>query len=263
MFDKIDFYYFSGTGNTLTVVKKMKETFEKNNLKTELFRMEDSNKIELKPSKLIGIAFPVAVQGTYPFVWKFIKNLPKSNGNKIFMVDTLESFSGGVVGPIKRILKSKGYTPIGAKEIKMPGNLFNKASESDKNTIKISQGLKEAENYAIDLINLKTTWPRVAIISDIMSIFSRSTFFWKVFRSFFKVDSDRGKCIKCGLCSKLCPVDNITMNDFPDFGTECVFCMRCLSFCPVQAISVKSFGKVVKSEQYKAVKVSEILNKDD
>lgn len=30
MDDAIDFYYFSGTGNTLLVVKKMCDTFKKN-----------------------------------------------------------------------------------------------------------------------------------------------------------------------------------------------------------------------------------------
>ena len=42
-FEKIDFYFFSGTGNTLLVVKKMKEVFEEDGIKVNLYRLEKTN----------------------------------------------------------------------------------------------------------------------------------------------------------------------------------------------------------------------------
>ena len=38
------------------------------------------------------------------------------------MVDTLGGFSGGIVGPLRRLLTRKGYAPLGAREIRMPMN---------------------------------------------------------------------------------------------------------------------------------------------
>ena len=40
--EKVDFYYFSGTGNTLLVVEKMMETFQENGLDVEIHKIEDS-----------------------------------------------------------------------------------------------------------------------------------------------------------------------------------------------------------------------------
>ncbi len=89
----IDFYYFSGTGNTLLIVKKMKEVFEKKSIQVNLFHLEKCNPTKNNISNTIGLAFPVAEQGTYPFVWDFIRAMPNT---KVFMVDTMLAFSVGV-----------------------------------------------------------------------------------------------------------------------------------------------------------------------
>ncbi|MEG3225568.1 MAG: 4Fe-4S ferredoxin, partial [Methanobacteriales archaeon Met13] len=94
---------------------------------------------------VIGLGFPIAGLSTYDFVWKFIKSLPEANGTKIFMVDTLAGFSGGIVGPLREIVKKKGYQPRGAKEIIMPPNIFYIQDEKT-NKKKVEKGLIEAEN---------------------------------------------------------------------------------------------------------------------
>jgi flavodoxin len=45
--ENIDLYYFSGTGNTLLVAKKMVETFNDNGIKANLLKIEDSNPDEV------------------------------------------------------------------------------------------------------------------------------------------------------------------------------------------------------------------------
>lgn len=163
--DSVDFYYFSGTGNTLLIAKKMSETFEKCGIRTSMYRIEDSNPWKINLSHTIGLGFPVAELSTYEFVWKFIKSLPNANKTEIFMVDTLAGFSGGIVGPLRRIVEEKGYKPIGACEIVMPPNVFyiqdKKTSEK-----KIKKGLKKAEKYAELLIRGKSKWGRVPVLSD-------------------------------------------------------------------------------------------------
>lgn len=258
----IDFYYFSGTGNTLLIVKAMKKSFEEKGAEVRLRRIEKNPVIE-PDSDLIGLAFPVAAQGTYPFVWDFVKSLPPSDGKKIFMVDTLESFSGGVVGPMKKIVKRKGYHPIGSLEVKMPSNLLNKKIDKDKNDLKIDNGIKIAKEYAEKLLSNQTEWKRIAVISDFMSIFSKSKILWWLFRKLFKMKSDEDKCTKCGLCEELCPVNNVTVENLVRFDNSCVFCMRCVSFCPTEAISIEGFGKQIEFKRYRAVKASELLKDYD
>ena len=96
----IDFYFFSGTGNTFMVVSEMKRVFERYGFKVNLFRMEKADPCRIDLTHMIGLGFPVALQGTYPFVWRFIHSLPRSDGTPIFMVDTLGLYSGGVVGSV-------------------------------------------------------------------------------------------------------------------------------------------------------------------
>ena len=129
----IDIYFFSGTGNTLLVVRKMKEVFVKNNINVNLYRIEKSKPQEINTEHTIGLAFPVACQSTYPFVWDFIRNMPEVKGAGVFMVDTMLAYSGAIVGPVKSVLRKKGYSPIGAREILMPSNVvFKKPNEQRK-----------------------------------------------------------------------------------------------------------------------------------
>ncbi len=259
---RVDFYYFSGTGNTFLIVKAMKEAFEKHGVKTFLHRIEKTKAVPYNES-IVGLAFPVALQGTYPFVWKFVKSLPSARNRKIFMVDTLESFSGGIIGPVKKIVTSKGYLPIGALEIKMPSNLLNKNIDRNVNALKVKNGLEIAKEYAENLIARSTRWKRFPVISDLMSTFSKSKKTWSFFRKIFKMESNEEKCIKCGLCERLCPVDNIFIDERVKFGNECVFCMRCISFCPTEAIEMRRFGKRIEFKKYRAVTVNELIKDDD
>ena len=45
------------------------------------------------------------------------------------------------------------------------------------------------------------------------------------------------KCVGCGLCSKLCPCQNITMSDkHPVWNHACIGCNACVVYCPHKAI---------------------------
>jgi ferredoxin len=251
----IDFYYFSGTGNTLVVIKKMKEVFENDDVEVNLFPLEKTDPSNVNLDHVIGLGFPVAEQGTYPFVWAFIKSLPPAKGTGIFMVDTLVAFSGGVVGPLKRIVMAKGYRPLGAREIRMPNNLFPKKIVPEKVERKVRRGLDRAEQYANDILAGRSRWRRVPLLSDAMALFSQHEATFKIVKRLYPLKIDPAKCIACGLCVRLCPVNNIEMGEYPAFRGRCLICMRCVSFCPTEAIYMSR----KKHARYRAVKATELL----
>ena len=252
--DTIDFYFFSGTGNTLLVAREMAKVFIENNIKTNLYRLEETDPSTINLDHIIGLAFPVAVQGTFPFIWKFIKSLPKADDTPIFIVDTLAVFSGGIKGTMKRILVEKGYTTIGIKEIIMPSNLLPKKIDIEKNSRKIKRGLNKAREYALELIEDKAKW-RNTLFSALLSPLSQSMKIWRLFRRLYRFTLDKEKCINCRLCIQLCPMENISIDSYPIFDDKCVFCMRCISFCPTEAIYIP--GR--KLQRYKAVEAGELL----
>ena len=259
--ETIDFYYFSGTGNTLLVVEKMEESLKNNGVKVELHRIEESNPEKVNLQHTIGLAFPVAGLSTYPFVWRFIESLPPADGTPVFMIDTLAGYSGGIVGPMHNKLKNKGYQPIGACEIIMPLNIFYIQSDESRRKI-IEKGIKKAERYAQNLIQGKTTWGHFPVLPGIvnkLSLSLMSTWEWKSQQKWFGFHVDKSKCNQCGICAQICPLNNIEMNEYPIYKCKCQFCMRCASFCPQNAIPCKVN---YKGKTHQAVNAKKFLNDD-
>lgn len=245
--DGILFCWFSGTGNTGMVVKSMAGAFRRQGVDTRLFRIGRDTCIPEDHGRILGLAFPVAYFSTYPFVWHFVNNLPDSEGGQAFMVDTLAGFSGGLVGPMGRVLRKKGYRTVGSREIRMPLNFGGRRSSPAGKPAMIDSGRREAEKYATDLLRGEAGWGRVPILSDLMMtvhlallglLFSR----WNQRRFGMRVRRDL--CTGCGLCADRCPVGNIVMRqpeadgpcDVPVFGSECEFCLHCTAVCPEGAI---------------------------
>ncbi len=56
--------------------------------------------------------------------------------------------------------------------------------------------------------------------------------------SFFRVKCDTSKCISCGKCKKVCPMD-VDMTDNArkrQNGTDCILCFACVKACPKKAL---------------------------
>jgi len=121
------------------------------------------------------------------------------------MVDTLGGISGGILGTLRKIVKKKGYNPIGAKEIQIPLNIFFIQNE-ETNKTNVQKGLIEAEKYTIDIINGETEWGRVPLFSDGIHAFSIGLLKLtesKLHQKWFNFDVKEEDCRKCGICAKI------------------------------------------------------------
>ncbi|EJO5347093.1 EFR1 family ferrodoxin [Clostridium botulinum] len=233
----ISIYYFTGTGNTYLIVQEIYKSFKNRGYEIHLIPITDESNKQFKTDNIIGLAFPVAVQSTNPLVWDFIKKMPDTEGTKVFMLDTMQAFSGGVVGPMKKLLIKKGYNCIGAKEFIMPNNMRKTHKDGLDKIIKKSK--IKAEQYVEDLINETSKWRRIAIFSDLMRLCSLPSSLWKSMYKQFTIDRD--KCVKCGQCEMLCPTSSIKLQKggYPVYKESCISCMRCANYCPKNAIKVK------------------------
>ena len=56
--------------------------------------------------------------------------------------------------------------------------------------------------------------------------------------SLLRVKCDKDKCISCGKCKRVCPMDvDVTDNSRKrENGTECILCMECVKNCPKKAL---------------------------
>ena len=56
--------------------------------------------------------------------------------------------------------------------------------------------------------------------------------------SVLRIKCDKSKCISCGKCRRVCPMDvDITDNSRKRLnGTECILCLECVKNCPKKAL---------------------------
>ncbi len=257
----IDLYVFSGTGNTLLVARAMCGVFLQHGIEASLLRMERCDPRDVDVSHTLGLAFPVAAQATYPLVWDFIRHLPDGDGARVFMVDTMCAYSGGIVGPLYTLLGRKGYHPVGAREITMPLNIMRRRIDASADSAKVARGVASARQYAEEIIRGAAHWGRVPILPDIMRIVAAGAPTWHLAHWLgrrMRVDPER--CTQCELCVRLCPTGNIGFDRYPVFGSRCLQCMRCVSFCPTNALSVPGLGASIP---YRAVDAQTMLGDDD
>lgn len=254
----VTIYFYSGTGNTWLVVQEMVKVFHEKGLRVSTRRIEDTDPDTIDREGTMGLAFPVAYQSTFDFLWDFFESMPRTTGTPVFMVDTMMMFSGAIVGPLKKCLERKGYNCIGAREIVMPTNWFPRKIDEKKNGEIRTQGLTEARTYAEDLVQGKTTWGRIPLLSDSFRLLCCNEFMMN------NVNTAPGKkirvkediCTGCGLCQRLCPMDNISMEGHPLHGDDCEVCMRCLNYCPAEAVFIP--GK--DWARYRAVSAGKLLS---
>lgn len=254
---EIDIYYFTGTGNTYLATKKIAQTFTENGCSVRLFDIAKSNPLEIDFTKTLGFGFPTACWNTFPFVRRFFYNLPQSFGTEVFVFSTMGDSSLRAAAMIGDILKNKGYNVIATKGFKMPNNLIAIQSEA-KNIVKREKAYLKIQSFAIDIFTEKSKAESVNIfLKFCFKISSFITNLWesKISQKIIRFKVSKKECTKCMLCVNICPVKNISFEDFPVFnGNKCQICMRCISYCPTN--SIKSF-LVRKGKTYKGLNQKE------
>ena len=232
----IDLCFFSGTGNTALAAARMAAEFDALGIPTNLRAIEDTDPATLYSSGTIGIACPAAAFTTHPLVWRFVKNLRPGNGRGAFLLVTMSAATFGLVGRMRSLIESRGYSPLGALKIRMPSNFMLKSEDPRKSARVREAALTKAASFASRMAEGKTSWRRIRGLPDLVAahLANDNPFEWM--RRRFPLSVDPSICTRCGICALHCPTSNVRMNDLPGFGDRCEFCMRCQSVCPVNAI---------------------------
>ena len=201
----VDLHYFSGTGNTYSVACAMAETLAHTGIETHVIPIAPGAPIRVAPGRALGLAFPVAYQSTYPFLCTpFARCLTDRAQKRSWW--TRWQDSGALVGRLKALMLSKGYQPIGAREIQMPLNFWLLDAEKMRHGKVIEKGLAQARRYAHDLAEGKTRWGRIPVLADsadAIYLSYRWTIFTRMNQRACRIRNDAERCVVRALRQEL------------------------------------------------------------
>ncbi|MGD1822665.1 MAG: EFR1 family ferrodoxin [Pleomorphochaeta sp.] len=256
--------YFTATGNSLYVAKSLGGEV------LSIPQMIKENIYEFSDEK-IGIVFPLHGWAVPPYVVDFLKKA-KFNTDYLFSVITYGIYSGAVATHLKDVGKEVGHKFSYINKIQMVDN-YIPTFDMDKEVKK--EGKKDIEKH-LDIIKSEIEQSKIWVMKE--SFLSKKSANYMFNRkgkpfnekrlkvhvygegidNYIKVDDS---CKQCGICSSVCPVDNISMD--PKTGKialsdKCFMCFACVHSCPSHAIHIN--GEVNSNRyRHKDIKLSEII----
>ena len=233
-------YYFSGTGNSLKVAQSL------------LGELKDAELISIakvagsEPNlsyEKIGIIFPVYMWGIPLIVSDFLKKF-KSSKSYFFSVATYGGMPGAAVVQVSDILKANGIKLSSGFAVRMPGNytpMYGAISDGKQNKMfgEAAKRIKIIAEYVRSGRDnkLEKSFPLVNWLLSKKFYSFASPHIHEMDKRYW-VDE---KCTSCGICEKVCPVSDITLEKGkPVWHNRCQQCLACLQWCPVEAIQ---YGK--------------------
>jgi ferredoxin len=237
---KTAIYYFSATGNSLVVARDLAGGLDN----AELIPISKALK---NPDALaydrIGFVYPVYMFGLPLIIAEFLRTVKIKSGAYIFSVTTSGGLKGRAHSLVKEILKKRNIDLASGFSVIMPGNyalLYGAFSRGRQDKMFARQKIRTLE--VLDFVRQKK-YGRMEEKPFLLNLLLYALFYR--FGSAHILLSAKGfwssaACTKCGLCAKICPVENIQMQEGRPFWlTHCQHCMGCLQWCPVEAIQYK------------------------
>lgn len=253
--------YFSATGNTHFVAELIAEK-----LNDELVSINDILKqgkpLVFRSEKPFVIASPIYAWRLPARIEELLKSAEFQGSKKIYIVATMGASAGAAGEYCRRIITKKGLEYMGFYAIRMPDNytVSFKMPSKDKSIERIRKSIPDIENAAAKIeaekaFDKRNSGRGNAVLCELTKIVNAGFNRFMINKGNFAVSD---KCIGCGVCSNLCPVNNIKIqNGKAVFEKECMFCLACLHGCPTHAIDYK--GKAKKNGYYSCPKRSEVI----
>ena len=250
-------FYYTGTGNSLWVARKVADELGD----AELFPIAGFKaEGKMVDSKTVGLVFPVYIWGVPAPVIRFVDTLRGLYPEYLFAIAVNGGQVSNTLVQLRKIMAAGSLTLAAGFDITMPSNyipwggpgpiekqrkLFARAQEK---ILRIALAIKEKARMPVEKGPL---WQRIVFSAIYNMSFSHVHEMDKKFRA-------DEKCNACGICLKVCPAENISMQEGrPLWHHGCHQCFACLQWCPQQAIQ---YGK--RTPKYERYHHPEIALKD-
>ncbi|MFZ5354420.1 MAG: EFR1 family ferrodoxin [Bacillota bacterium] len=254
-------YYFSGSGNSLKVAKDIAEGLGDAALIPMVKALAEET---VNSDEVTGIVFPVYSWGIPRMVLKFVKGIKTSK--YLFAVITYGGSTGFTMQQLERLLEANSVKLNAGFEVQMPDcyiPMFDAHSQEEQQ--RMFRQEKDKVNEIVSSVNNREN-VSVTIKKTLMNYILSGVVYKAAIKYFSKSDKNfwvKEGCNSCGICRRVCPVQNVSLKDGrPSWSHNCEACMACIQWCPKEAIQ---YGK--KSEKRKRyhnpdIKINEMFLND-
>lgn len=233
--------YFSGTGNTAYVAKRLAEQTGDTALNLfDRIRKDDCTPLESETPWVLAV--PTYAWRVPRLILSWLKRTELLGNRRFYLVMTYGSGKGAAADEMPEICRQKGLEYRGCAGLTMPENyiaMFRAPGREKALSIiaKAEPAIRKAAERIAQGMNLdtrKSTLPEKFLSRVVNDSFYRFSITAKPFRT-------TDACVACGKCAKICPMNNIHMDSGkPIWGDHCTHCMSCICRCPKEAIE---YGK--------------------
>jgi len=228
---KTTIFYFSSTGNSLQIARIIARELGDCLIKpitAELF-----NEPVGGSKKSVGFAFPVFNFGMPRLVNSFVENLEILPNTYCFALICYGGYGANTLGMLEDILAQKNIQLSYADEVEMPKS--NASAPEDK-VIKqlINSAIIKVKKASKDIANEvnRPVKRKAACLTKVTN-----SWLYENIAEYDKKFLVTDRCTNCGLCAKICPVNNIKIDkQRPVWLHHCEQCLKCLQWCPGEAI---------------------------
>jgi len=240
-------FYFSATGNSYHVAKRLSQSLEEPMISIAECMKTGRLEFSIWEGERLGFVVPTYYLNLPIIVEDFIKSAKfhVKKDTYAFFVSTYGGNSGQLGTAAEKLLKPQGIEFSSIYTVKMPDSWTVKYDCSDKEALmpivkaaepRISEIIQEIQEgyYGIDTF-------------DEGSVLTTHVYYVNYRKmnltSHFRVDNF--SCNGCGLCEEKCPDGIIKLvNDRPRFQKKhCTMCLACLHMCPKFAIQYEDLTK--------------------
>ena len=248
-------FYFSGTGNSRYVAECISKSTDDKLMSINTLIKSKSDESFESASPYVFVT-PVFAGRIPKIVDLYIRQTNFEGAKDVYFIVTCANTPWATASYVEKLCAFKGFNLLGFRSIVMPQGYI---AHSDIKTEAENDEIIEAANSMIftyiECISNNRPFPQEKLGKSMMSNILNPIMYAMMISSkkFLTTDS----CDGCGQCSKLCPLNNIEIeNGKPHWGNTCTHCMACIASCPQKAIE---YGKVtVGRNRYYNTKIPQL-----